>query len=129
VTLTRSVADDGDETGLLSLAEVEQQLWDWGVSQAMWNCARKRGMSRNLFVPSYHEFVETCYRQTNNRGEPAFGTIDRALYRGWIWLRDQTDYPSFKHKLKSQPEWSAVTTKSRAGKKLPWRIYVNDLVT
>jgi hypothetical protein len=106
---------------LPSLQEVEELLWQWEVPQTMWECARKRGMPRDLFVPSYHQFVEYHLTRVNSRGEPNLGTIARAKYHGWKWLLAETDYPR-KAKPKKEPK-----LKTKTGRHL--KVYTNETVT
>jgi hypothetical protein len=84
-----------------SLAEVEQDLWDWGIAEIMWRCAKS---PKDEFIPSHHDFVETHYRKRNYLGQLVLGTKERARCWGWLWLRDHTDYPSLKEQLKRDPE-------------------------
>lgn len=113
-----------------SLAEVEQDLWDWGICEIMWACAKSRGMPKGEFVPSYHDFIESNYRKRNYLGELVLGTKERARCHGWLWLRDHTDYPSLKHRLKTDPEWQDAEwqdagAKNKTGKNLGWRVFTN----
>lgn len=112
-----------------SLAEVEQELWDWGIAAIMWRCARSRGMPKDEFVASYREFVESHYRKRNHLGELVLGTKERARCWGWLWLRDHTDYPSLKERLKCDPDWEAAGAKTKQGRKLGWRVFTNASVS
>ncbi len=112
-----------------SLAEVEQDLWDWGIAEIMWRCAKSRGMPKDEFIPSYHDFVETHYGKRNYLGQLVLGTKERARCWGWLWLRDNTEYPSLKQRLKTDPDWEDAGAKTRTGKNLGWRVFTNDSIS
>jgi hypothetical protein len=51
------------------------------------------------------------------------GTKERARCCGWLWLRDNTDYPSLQHKLKQDPKWKPVTAQTKTGENPVWRVH------
>jgi hypothetical protein len=57
------------------------------------------------------------------------GTKERARCWGWLWLRDNTEYPSLKQRLKTDPDWEDAGAKTRTGKNLGWRVFTNDSIS
>ena len=102
--------------------EVECQLWAWEVPQTMWACISSRGMKQSDFIVSYHRFVESHYQKVNYKGQPLFGTIERAKFYGWKWLLAETAYPRVKPQPKKEPR-----IRTRTGRHL--RVYTNETVT
>src|SRR5206468_3856043 len=99
------------------LTSIDEQLYEWGIPQALWSCARSRGMSAREFAEFWRHFVCTNMNRLNCHGKLVLTDSNRARLRGFLALRD-AGWPSVHSRLRLDPRW--VPVKPKSGKCLGW---------
>jgi hypothetical protein len=103
--------------------QIQAQLFDWEIPQALWSCARSRGMTTVEFAEFWREFVATNVNKRNSGGKLVLAEQRRAEMRAYLALRD-AGWPASRPRSGSGlgPEWVPIVVRDSRGRCLEWRV-------